>query len=271
MGKFLQKTNIIRDYLEDIEELPAPRMFWPKEIWGLYAEQLEEFKDAENRDSAVQCLNHLVTNALEHMPDCFQYMDKVIAPSVFAFCAIPQVMAIATLAECYNNPAVFTGVVKIRRGLSARLAMETKDMASFAAWTMHFAQEIAAKVKPNKDPNAQKTLAAIEKIEDVAASKMLELGVTRRTHGPKVAGLESNVKAVTIQANEEPIPVGVRIVLWLIFFGYFCYAWQVGRVRVSLGVDESYNGRTTVEHFNKALALLFLMFFTYIGITGKKW
>ena len=27
MGLFLQKTNIIRDYLEDIEELPAPR--WP--------------------------------------------------------------------------------------------------------------------------------------------------------------------------------------------------------------------------------------------------
>lgn len=25
MGLFLQKTNIIRDYLEDIEELPAPR------------------------------------------------------------------------------------------------------------------------------------------------------------------------------------------------------------------------------------------------------
>lgn len=45
MGKFLQKTNIIRDYLEDIDEEPAPRMFWPKEIWGEYAEKLEDFKD----------------------------------------------------------------------------------------------------------------------------------------------------------------------------------------------------------------------------------
>ena len=44
-GKFLQKTNIIRDYLEDINEEPAPRMFWPKEIWGEYAEKLEAFKD----------------------------------------------------------------------------------------------------------------------------------------------------------------------------------------------------------------------------------
>jgi farnesyl-diphosphate farnesyltransferase len=52
MGLFLQKTNIIRDYLEvrqcpcrvnlpvssaapqDIMEEPAPRMFWPKAVWS---------------------------------------------------------------------------------------------------------------------------------------------------------------------------------------------------------------------------------------------
>jgi len=55
-------------------------------------------------------------------------------------------MAIATLAECYNNHGIFTGVVKIRRGLSARIACEVKDMGSFAAWTMHFAQDLATKV-----------------------------------------------------------------------------------------------------------------------------
>ena len=29
---------------------------------------------------------------------------------VFRFCAIPQVMAIGTLALCYNNHEVFTGL-----------------------------------------------------------------------------------------------------------------------------------------------------------------
>ncbi len=29
MGLFLQKTNIIRDYLEDVEQ---DRLFWPKEV-----------------------------------------------------------------------------------------------------------------------------------------------------------------------------------------------------------------------------------------------
>ena len=33
-------------------------------------------------------------------------------------------MAIATLERCYNNPAVFTGVVKIRKGEAVRLMVE---------------------------------------------------------------------------------------------------------------------------------------------------
>lgn len=37
----IQKTNIIRDYLEDINEIPKSRMFWPRQIWGKYANKLE--------------------------------------------------------------------------------------------------------------------------------------------------------------------------------------------------------------------------------------
>jgi len=39
MGLFLQKTNIVRDYLEDVTEEPAPRMFWPRAVWGRYAKR----------------------------------------------------------------------------------------------------------------------------------------------------------------------------------------------------------------------------------------
>jgi farnesyl-diphosphate farnesyltransferase len=45
---------------------------------------------------------------------------------IFRFCAITQVMAIATLAELYNNPLVFTGVVKIRKGLAVLLINDTQ-------------------------------------------------------------------------------------------------------------------------------------------------
>ncbi len=30
---------------------------------------------------------------------------------IFRFCALPQVMAIGTLAACYNNHGVFTGML----------------------------------------------------------------------------------------------------------------------------------------------------------------
>lgn len=43
-------------------------------------------------------------------------MGRLRNPSVFRFCAIPQIMAIATLAECYGNPEVFKRVVKIPKG-----------------------------------------------------------------------------------------------------------------------------------------------------------
>ena len=135
----LQKINIIRDFLEDIEEEPAPRyhppppfkhlcdfcfcclgllpvasaarhqticiashsphagpamslhvahmvclsrMFWPKEIWGLYGEALADFKEPSNASQAVQCLNHMVTDALRS--DMTTLLDES------AICTLPH-------------------------------------------------------------------------------------------------------------------------------------------------------------------------------------
>ena len=44
-----------------------------------------------------------------HAPESLKYMERVRDPQNFRFCAIPQVMAIGTLALCYNNPKVFRG------------------------------------------------------------------------------------------------------------------------------------------------------------------
>jgi farnesyl-diphosphate farnesyltransferase len=85
------------------------RMFWPKEIWGKYAKSLDEFKAPGNERAAVQCLNNMVTDALRHGVFCLKYMALLEDPQIFNFCAIPQVMAFATLSLCYNNPQVFKG------------------------------------------------------------------------------------------------------------------------------------------------------------------
>ncbi|MCF6171675.1 MAG: squalene synthase [Bacteroidales bacterium] len=118
MGLFLQKTNIIRDYHED---LYADRTFWPKEIWGQYADKLDDFANKPESKQSLSCLNHMLTDALQHIPACLEYLSHIQDEQVFRFTAIPQIMAIATMAKLYNNPRVMKGVVKVRKGLAAKL------------------------------------------------------------------------------------------------------------------------------------------------------
>lgn len=114
----MQKVNIIRDFHQDFLE---NRCFWPKEIWSKYTDNLSNFNDTRHRDKAVSCLNHLICDAMQHVPDVLQYLSSLRTPSVFRFCAIPQVMAIATLSECYNNPLLFERNIKIRRSKTAKV------------------------------------------------------------------------------------------------------------------------------------------------------
>lgn len=163
MGLFLQKTNIIRDYLEDYVD---GRAFWPQSVWKSYAcsNDLGEFALPTSHGAgtllpvkggevlakgvgvqALMCLNHLVADALELVPDSLEYLERVQTPSIYRFCAIPQVMAIATLVACFDNPLVFTGVVKIRKGLTARLIVACCDGPNAVhCWFRQFAEEILA-------------------------------------------------------------------------------------------------------------------------------
>ena len=142
MGLFLQKTNIIRDYLEDLED---GRTWYPKEVWSKYAADLGDLAKPENRGKALGCLNEMVTDALVHIPDVFAYMAELNNQTVFNFCAIPQVMAIATLASCYNNGKIFEGVVKIRKGQAVSLMMEATSMNAVYEIFDRYLMDIKAK------------------------------------------------------------------------------------------------------------------------------
>uniref|UniRef100_A0ACD6A6C5 Uncharacterized protein n=1 Tax=Avena sativa TaxID=4498 RepID=A0ACD6A6C5_AVESA len=172
MGLFLQKTNIIRDYLEDINEIPKCRMFWPREIWSKYADKLEDLKYEENSEKAVQCLNDMVTNALVHAEDCLQYMSALKDNTNFRFCAIPQIMAIGTCAICYNNVKVFRGVVKMRRGLTARIIDETKSMSDVYSAFYEFSSLLESKID-DKDPSSALTRKRVEAIKRTCKSSGL--------------------------------------------------------------------------------------------------
>lgn len=52
-------------------------------------------------------------------------------------------MAIATLSSCYNNPMVFQGVVKIRKGQAVTLMMEATNMRAVQTIIAQYSQEVS--------------------------------------------------------------------------------------------------------------------------------
>ncbi|KAF5786123.1 Squalene synthase [Helianthus annuus] len=218
MGLFLQKTNIIRDYLEDINEIPKSRMFWPREIWSKYVNKLEDFKYEDNSEKAVQCLNDMVTNALIHIEDCLKYMSDLRDPAIFRFCAIPQIMAIGTLALCYNNVQVFQGVVKMRRGLTAKVIDRTRTMGDVYQAFYDFSSMLKSKVDM-RDPNATTTITRIE-----AAQKIC-----------KDSGALNNRKSYIVESEPSysPALIALLFIILAILYAYTS-ANRQNKIKVTL-------------------------------------
>jgi farnesyl-diphosphate farnesyltransferase len=122
MGLFLQKTNIMRDVREDVDER---RFFWPREIWGRADlggfKEMAEMTRPENKENALWVLSAMVVDALRHVEESLDYLKLLKNQTVFNFCAIPQVMAIATLELVFMNPDVFQRNVKIRKAHAAEV------------------------------------------------------------------------------------------------------------------------------------------------------
>jgi len=170
MGLFLQKTNIIRDYLEDINECP-PRVFYPKAAWSKWANDITDFKDPKNINAAVNCLNELITNALRHASDCIDYLEVLRDPTVFKFCAIPQVMAIATLYECYNNPQVFKKEVKIRKSLAVKMILQSTSLPRVLDFFLQFVEKFKSAVDPSH-PNAKELNQILSDLHSKITNKL---------------------------------------------------------------------------------------------------
>ncbi|XP_066451112.1 squalene synthase-like isoform X1 [Eleutherodactylus coqui] len=166
VGLFLQKTNIIRDYLEDQLE---GREFWPREVWSKYSENLSDLAKPENIVPAVQCLNELVTNVLQHIPDVLLYLSQLRNQSEFNFFAVSELMYFATLATCYNNPQVFKRAVKIRKGQMVTLMMDATNMQAVRAIMYQYVNEIYQKI-PVSDPSPGRTRSIVCTIQKMCLS-----------------------------------------------------------------------------------------------------
>lgn len=204
MGLFLQKTNIIRDYHEDLQD---GRSFWPREIWSKYTENLQDFhkvKTPAKEFAGVSCINELVLNALGHVTDCLDYLSLVKDPSSFSFCAIPQVMAVATLAEVYNNPKVLHGVVKIRKGTTCRLILESRTLPGVVKIFKEYIQVINHKSSV-RDPNYLKIGIKCGEIEQYCEM----IYPNKQALPPSMKSLPEN-KFTKIVASRESIDLSVQ-------------------------------------------------------------
>jgi farnesyl-diphosphate farnesyltransferase len=141
MGLLLQKTNIIRDYREDVEER---RFFWPKEIWGSKEYGFNEMREmyealeadggrgtSEKARKAMYAQSGMILDALRHTTDALDYLSMLKNQSVFNFCAIPATMAIATLELCFMNREMFLRNIKIRKAQAARVSIFFHNPAYF--------------------------------------------------------------------------------------------------------------------------------------------
>jgi hypothetical protein len=111
---------------------------------------LGDMRDPVQLDASLNCLNEMIFDALRHIPECMTYLSHLQHPSVFFFCAMPQVMAVATLAALYNNPKVFTGVVKIRKGTACFLMEHATSMPKVRGMFTDYIYAIQAKMEQCK-------------------------------------------------------------------------------------------------------------------------
>ena len=117
------------------------------------------------------------------MPDSLEYLGRLKTAEVLRFCAIPQVMAIATLEACFDNPRLFTGVVKIRKGLTARLLIDSASLDGVHYWFHELSQAVAARC-PTDEPSRDKILAACAAVVEVTAPRAT--AYSRKAFGMRV-------------------------------------------------------------------------------------
>ena len=167
MGLFLQKTNIIRDVREDADD---SRYFWPKEIWSKHVDKFDDLFKPEYKQAALGCQSEMIWNALCHADECLFYLAGLKEQSVYNFCAIPQAMAIATLALCFQNYAMFQRNIKITKGEACQLMVDSTQNLEILCQTFRVYIHIIRKKNRPQDPCFLKISIQLGKIEQFIES-----------------------------------------------------------------------------------------------------
>lgn len=184
MGLFLQKTNIIRDIKEDYDE---KRYWWPKDIVTKHFSSIDdifanrgkageagEAGELTTTNKHTELLNEMIMNAFRHIPESIEYLSLVKNNSNFKFCAIPQVVAMQTLATLFNNPNVFKKTEKLNKTTLARIFMDISDMNSVLQFYIDAVEKIEKKISDTESSyqsssNSKHPYRYVDELEKIKA------------------------------------------------------------------------------------------------------
>lgn len=109
-------------------------------------------------------LSSMLLDAMSHATSALDYLALLREQSIFNFCAIPQVMAIATLELMFNNPDVFKKNVKIRKGIAVGLILKAVNPRDVAYVFLDYSRRIHSRLSPS-DPNFTRWSVELARIE----------------------------------------------------------------------------------------------------------
>ncbi|KAI9601242.1 hypothetical protein H4Q26_001053 [Puccinia striiformis f. sp. tritici PST-130] len=150
VGEGLSRLFSESDFREDVD---AGRMFWPSIIWKKFVKEPKLLTLPEYQNQAKFALTEITIDTLNHVVDSLEYMTLLKNQSIFNFCAIPQVMAIATIEICFQNLDVF------QKNLISK-AINPRDLSYIF---VDFAHKIHDRADPS-DPNYVKLCVVIGRI-----------------------------------------------------------------------------------------------------------
>jgi farnesyl-diphosphate farnesyltransferase len=198
MGLFLQKTNIIRDIKEDYDE---KRYWWPNDIVNKYFSSMhhvfgnksEDYNNSNNSNNSngeqnirkiseeniitekhTDLLNEMIMNALEHIPDSIEYLSLVKHNNNFKFCAIPQVVAVQTLASIFNNQNVFNKTEKLNKTTLARIFIDVNEINSVLQFYIDAVEKIEIKIIDSNCLNSKQYSHQLDKIKAYIMKYIIE-------------------------------------------------------------------------------------------------
>lgn len=106
---------------------------WPRDIWGLYSvDDVGDFLRPGKERAFEYCLNTMILDALQHVPDVYCFLSRIDDPAVFRLFALEQVINITTLCRMYGGASLgMLPTVQMGEGETMSLHRQLMGLSDF--------------------------------------------------------------------------------------------------------------------------------------------